>query len=266
MTNDPLHIIGLGAGVQSTAMTLMALHGELTPRPAAAIFADTGWEPPAVYQHLDWLEGVLTEHGMPLYRVGNGQLREHLLSYARGESKQGYRIPAYLRTEQGGEAMLHRQCTSRYKIEPIQREERALLAESGASQIVHWIGISLDEATRMKPARVAWITNRWPLIERRLTRHDCLLWLERHGYPRPPRSACIGCPYRSNADWREIAADPAAWADAVEVDAAIRQVIPHGEVYLHRSLKPLPMVDLSTPQERGQLELWDSECSGVCGL
>lgn len=261
-----LHVISLGAGVQSTTMLLMALCGEIEPLPAAAIFADTGWEPAAVYTHLDWLEGVLFAHGIPLYRVGNGQLRAHLLSYARGESRQGYRIPAYLRNEQGEEAMLRRQCTGRYKIEPIERQVRVLLSDTGASQAVQWIGISLDEASRMKPTRVAWITNRWPLVERRLTRHDCLLWLERHGYQRPPRSACIGCPYRSNADWRELAADPAAWADAVEVDAAIRQVIPHGEVYLHRSMRPLPLVDLRTPEDRGQLGLWDQECEGVCGV
>lgn len=261
-----LHVISLGAGVQSTTVLLMALHGEVTPLPAAAIFADTGWEPATVYRHLDWCEQQMAGR-IPLYRVGSGQLREHVMSYARGESRQGYRIPAYLRNREGGEAMLRRQCTSRYKIEPIQRQVRALLDASSAERAVQWLGISLDEATRMKPSRVSFIRSRWPLIERRMTRHDCLLWLERHGYPRPPRSACIGCPYRSDTDWRELRADPMAWADAVEVDAAIRHVLDRaGEVFLHRSMRPLPLVDLSTPQERGQLGLWDRECEGMCGV
>ena len=47
-----LTIISLGAGVQSTTMALMAAHGEITPMPDCAIFADTGWEPKAVYDHL----------------------------------------------------------------------------------------------------------------------------------------------------------------------------------------------------------------------
>ncbi len=57
MTHHPpiMHVISLGAGVQSTTMALMAAHGEIEPMPDAAIFADTGAEPTAVYEHLDCL-------------------------------------------------------------------------------------------------------------------------------------------------------------------------------------------------------------------
>ena len=40
-----IDILNLGAGVQSSTMALMAAHGEITPMPDVAIFADTGWEP-----------------------------------------------------------------------------------------------------------------------------------------------------------------------------------------------------------------------------
>ena len=53
---EQMHVISLGAGVQSTTMLLMAARGEIEPKPKYAIFADTGWEPRAVYQHLEWLE------------------------------------------------------------------------------------------------------------------------------------------------------------------------------------------------------------------
>lgn len=33
-----------------------------------------------------------------------------------------------------------------------------------------------------------------------------------------------------------------------------------------RAMLPLDEVDLSTPQERGQLGLFDAECEGFCGL
>ena len=42
---NPVHIISLGAGVQSSTMALMAAHGLITPHPVAAIFADTQDEP-----------------------------------------------------------------------------------------------------------------------------------------------------------------------------------------------------------------------------
>lgn len=47
-----LRILSLGAGVQSTTLALMAAHGEIGAMPDCAIFADTGWEPKAVYEHL----------------------------------------------------------------------------------------------------------------------------------------------------------------------------------------------------------------------
>jgi len=39
--SEPIHIISLGAGVQSSTMSLMAAAGEITPMPTAAVFADT---------------------------------------------------------------------------------------------------------------------------------------------------------------------------------------------------------------------------------
>ncbi len=50
-----LRVLSLGAGVQSTTLALMIEKGEI-PMVDAAIFADTGAEPKAVYDHLDWLE------------------------------------------------------------------------------------------------------------------------------------------------------------------------------------------------------------------
>lgn len=50
-----LRVLSLGAGVQSTTLALMAAHGEIGPMPDCAIFADTGWEPQAVYEYLEWL-------------------------------------------------------------------------------------------------------------------------------------------------------------------------------------------------------------------
>jgi hypothetical protein len=54
-TSPTLRVLSLGAGVQSTALAILAARGHL-PRPDAAIFADTGWEPAAVYAHLDRLD------------------------------------------------------------------------------------------------------------------------------------------------------------------------------------------------------------------
>src|SRR5690554_3624769 len=70
---EPIHLLSLGAGVQSSTMALMAAHGEITPMPMAAIFADTQAEPPSVYEWLDWLEKQLP---FPVHRVTKGSLEE----------------------------------------------------------------------------------------------------------------------------------------------------------------------------------------------
>ncbi|MGZ2991111.1 hypothetical protein AAER26_00050, partial [Pseudomonas aeruginosa] len=63
---------------------LMAAHGEIGPMPDCAIFADTGWEPKAVYEHLAWLRSpnVLP---FPVHIVSAGDLRADLISASRGE-------------------------------------------------------------------------------------------------------------------------------------------------------------------------------------
>lgn len=269
-----LRVISLGAGVQSTTLALMAAHEIVGPRPDCAIFSDTGWEPQAVYDHLRWLmsPNVLP---FPVYIVSGGNIRSDLLRAATGERWTS--IPAYTRTERRGRieiGMIRRQCTKDYKIRPIRRKVRSLLnlTRRRAPKFAiaeQWIGISLDEIMRMKPSREDWQVNRWPLIEERMTREDCLRWLERHGYPRPPKSSCIGCPFHSDAMWRDMRRDdPVAWADAVKIDQAIRTGIRgiRGQVYLHRTGVPLSEADLATAADRGQLDLFTNECEGACGV
>lgn len=248
-----LRVLSLGAGVQSSTLLLMACEGE--EHLDAAIFADTGWEPAAVYQHLDWLEGKARAATIPLYRVGSASLRADALA-----NKTMSWMPLY----DDARSQLKRQCTRNYKIRPIRRQVRAL--GGGPNRPVQQlVGISLDEWHRMRDSDVGYITNVYPLVDRRMTRHDCLNWLARHGYPTPPRSHCVGCPFRTNREWRDLT--PAEWEDAVDFDARIRSVrsrTERREVFLHRSAVPLPLVDLSTEQERGQLDMFEQ--SDGCGV
>jgi hypothetical protein len=38
------------------------------------------------------------------------------------------------------------------------------------------------------------------------------------------------------------------------------------EEYMHAARIPLDEVDLSTPEERGQSNLFENECEGMCGV
>ena len=90
---------------------------------------------------------------------------------------------------------------------------------------------------------------RWPLLERGLSRADCMAINTAAGFPGTPKSACIGCPFHGNHQWRDLRDNhPAEWADAVDFDHQIRNESARanaqgqpirGQMYLHRSRVPL---------------------------
>lgn len=265
-----LRVLSLGAGVQSTTLALMAANYEIQP-PDCAIFADTGWEPRAVYAHLDRLSAALP---FPVYTVRAGKLRDDSVRGSSARSGRFAAVPWFLRMPDGSAGMGRRQCTAHYKLEPLARRIRELLGQPGRGRVRGYaevlIGISTDEAARMKPARVRYLRNSFPLIDAGMSRWDCLRWLERAGWS-APKSSCIGCPFHSDAQWRELRdQSPDEWADAVALDAMIRDAGNargiRGRQFMHRSLKPLGEVDLSTDEDRGQGNLFNLECEGMCGV
>jgi hypothetical protein len=248
-----LNIISLGAGVQSSTMALMAACGEITPMPDCAIFADTQAEPEKVYQWVDFLE---TKLPFPIYRVTAGNLLENVL---KNKTLSGHDFQDVPWRTIGG--MGRRQCTTQYKIIPIQKKLRELGAKA-SNPFVLWIGISTDEAQRMKPARKKYYKHIFPLIDKNMTRLHCLRWLSENNYPKPMKSSCVFCPYKGNAEWREL--DERDLAIAVNVDKAIRTF---GVMqYAHRYCKPLDQVDFRSAEDAGQLSMFGEECEGMCGV
>lgn len=268
MTTADLTILSLGAGVQSSTMALMAARREINPMPDAAIFADTGWEPKGVYDWLDWLE---TKLPFPVHRVAAGNLRDDQLASVNTTGQRFAAVPYFL--SNGG--MGRRQCTKEYKIEPVTRHIRQMLGLQKGERAVgkyfveEWLGISWDEMARMKDSRHKWIRHRFPLIELEMTRGACLKWMEERQYPKPAKSACIGCPYHSDAEWRSMKEeDPASFADAVAFDRALREGEKGGmkhATFVHRSRRPLDQVDFTNLEDHGQIN-WLDECDGMCGL
>lgn len=268
--SEPIQIISLGAGVQSSTMALMAAAGEITPLPVAAVFADTQDEPVSVYAWLDWLEMQLP---FPVIRVSKGVLSDYLTrQYYSTKNKKitvgGF--PAFVKNPDGTTGLMSRQCTRDFKIDPVNKVLTQLMRKHKTRACVKWLGMSLEEIYRMKPARRTTVTHRWPLIELRMTRHDCLSWMKSRGYPKPPRSACIYCPYRGNAEWRDLPPEEFQKPVAFErrVQAAHHKGSMVGVPFLHRSLVPLDKVDLSTDTDRGQglLNGFNNECEGMCGV
>lgn len=252
-------ILSLGAGVQSTALLLLSAMGKL-PKLDGAIFSDTGWEPASVYAHLDRIEKEIAQPaGIPIYRVSSGNIRNDALDPTHRFAS----MPLYIKNQDGGDGMTRRQCTSEYKLKPIKEQVRRILGaeprEDGkpgrvpkGRYVDQWIGISTDERDRaldqdgnLKIGDVSYSRNRYPLLELGMSREQCIILLTSQGFGSTPKSACIGCPFHTNKQWRELRDNsPTEWQDAVDFDASIRagsakanaQGQPLlGQAFLHRS-------------------------------
>jgi len=261
-TTNKLKVLSLGAGVQSTTLALMAAAGELGEMPDCAIFADTGWEPKAVYEHLERLKAALP---FPVYMVTRGNIRDDLVREMGMVEKRHAYVPWHLVKPNGQRGIGKRECTAQYKLAPIRRKIVELLGgkrPKGGAEV--WVGISMDEIIRMKPSKVQYIVNRWPLIEKRMSRTDCVRWMEKQGWA-APKSACIGCPFHSRDQWMGLSKEELA--DAIEMDEMIRDQFPNkGKQYVHSSCKPLKDIDLRSDAEIGQFDLFMNDCEGMCGV
>lgn len=275
------HVLSLGAGVQSSTLALMAARGEISPMPDFAVFADTYAEPKAVYDWLDWLE---TQLPFPVYRVAaKTTIEQDALKLTRSVRDGGKRmlvgkslVPWYTLTANGdGKGTLLRSCTVDKKIVPLLREVRdraGVKRGQKTPSVTQWIGISWDEIQRMKESREPWCMHRWPLIERRMTRADCKKWMRDNGYPEPPRSACVFCPFHHDSEWLRLKQDaPGEFKKAVEFERAFQDVAAKSDnlrdtPYLHASRVPLDQVEFKGENETQLAIKWGDECEGMCGL
>jgi hypothetical protein len=267
-TSAPVsRILSLGAGVQSTTLLLLSALGEL-PKLDYAIFADTGWEPAQVYLHLDEVERrIAAPANIPISRVSSGNIRADALD----PSHRFASMPLYILNRDGSPGMTRRQCTGEYKIKPIKREVRRILGYphparvSRGVYVEQWIGISTDEFHRAKDSDVKYVRHTFPLIDLGLSREDCLRLLTEHGWGSTPKSACLGCPFHGNAQWRQIRdTSPEEWDDVVQFDAQIRAGNARanadgrpllGQAYLHRSRLPLDQAPIDRPTRAELLAL-----------
>lgn len=288
------HILNLGAGVQSTALFLLAREPEAKFRFDLAVFADTGEEPAAVYRHLDYLRSL----GQPEILVRSaGKLGDDLIHGCNSTGQWFASIQAFTAEDhliRPGSCehrlppapkvgMVRRQCTSEYKIRVIEKAIRREVVGLKFRQrmpkdvrVYQYFGITTDEVRRAEKAKkrfekTPWAVPVYPFLEMGWSREDCVKWLEGRLPHAVPRSACVFCPYRTNKEWLHLKeTDPDGWRRAVEIDHALRR---EGTVanrkltqklYLHRSCVPLDVVDLG--HERTLFRPMTNECQGMCGV
>lgn len=256
-----------GCGVQSTTLGEMAARGMLDP--IDAIFtADTGWERQATYDMRDWYAARWRSMGVPVIVVPGGDIRIE-------GAEEHIHVPFW--TNDGGP--LQRQCTMQFKLIPTKRAMREFAGYHPTNpphpkpkEFEVWLGISLDEWTRAverktgepkrNPPQYQW--ERWPLLEMKMSRQDCIDWLTAEGLPVPPKSACVCCPYRMASEWiemRDVAPDEFAAACAFDESNRHNPLAERGaastadELYIYKNgPAALATADLEGDAERERIK------------
>lgn len=269
--NETMKVISLGWGIQSFTLAAMVALGELEPI-EAAIHADTTHERKLTYEFAERWTPWLEDRGVKVVTVTSGvhdkwmtspRLVKHgtppLFTFDKEKEHDSNK----------GRGILNRSCTHRWKITP---QRRWLQSNRNKRPVEQWFGISLDEFKRMKDSDVKYIIHRWPLIEKRMTRADCVTWLNKAGIEVPPRSSCVFCPFHSIAEWRDVQSVPKDWMKALSADEAVRNARQPYTLYIHKNYIPLQeWANKEAEKEANDTQLslfdnslWDNECAGVC--
>jgi hypothetical protein len=237
-----------GGGVQSVALLHKYVRGEIE-RPDLVIFADTKQEPASVYETVKRDREICESKGIEFVVVSYGDLGD--------QDRKGIFIPAYTLNKNGRKGTLMRQCTDRFKIQPIRKEIR----RRGLTNVEMWLGISTDEASRQKPSSVKYITNRYPLIEMGMSRTDCEAYLAKIKIT-ASKSACVFCPYRSAKAWASLTKEE--MQQAIKYDVRLRDRMKGVKLYVHSSRTPLSDAIGLTGEKN--VNLFENECEGYCGI
>lgn len=203
-------VCNVSGGKDSTATALALVEAGI---PHRRVFADTRWEAPETYEHLDMLRAKLG----PIDVVG----------YPGG-------MPAKIREGARFASRMQRWCTRELKIEPLRDYCDAI--EADGSIVVTVTGIRHEEGTRSNGRGealeaeddVAWGGWMWrPIV--RWTIADVLAIHHRHGVPVNPlyqrghdRVGCYPCVMASKEDVRLVADHaPERIAEIRDLEAAV---------------------------------------------
>lgn len=193
---DTHHVLSYGGGVNSVALMILLIR-ERMPLDEV-VFADTGGEVPETYRYLDITREYLCGQGVPFTVV----------------AKRGPGLYENAWRRRVLPSAVWRWCTRDYKVAPILRHYRSLRVP-----VNQYLAIAWDELERMKDSRVDYVRNLYPLVDRRLTRADCVALIEEAGFPVPPKSSCFFCPFGSVERWRWLhEGHPALYEQAMALE------------------------------------------------
>tara|TARA_R110000782_G_scaffold259596_1_gene350279 strand:- start:49 stop:366 length:318 start_codon:yes stop_codon:yes gene_type:complete len=105
-----------------------------------------------------------------------------------------------------------------------------------------------------------------------LNRAKCISWFQENYNKTPPRSACTFCPFHSNAEWLRVKQNKKEWEEVVKLEKAFndnRKLISKvtgvkDKIFFTRKCEPIGELDFD--EKTDQLDLFNNDCDGYCGI
>lgn len=216
-----LTVFSFGGGVQSTAALVLAAQGDLDC--TTFLFCNVGDDS----EHPDTLRYV-REVAMPYAEAHGLTLIELQRRRKTGEvetimGRMTERTHSIVIPARVYGRPLNRECTQDFKIK-LTASWCYRHGARKAKPATTLLGISLDEFHRMRnDSGISYTRLGYPLVDRRMTRQDCMNTIARAGLPVPPKSSCWFCPFHNIAAWRELReTHPALFQRACDLEAALQ--------------------------------------------
>ena len=195
-SKDEIRILSFGGGVDSSAILLTHLEVEDLGIDHV-IFSDTGAESKGTYENVERFQRMCSNHNIPFTIV-----RKDGETITEWVTRLGI-VPVMA----GGSHV----CSVKFKGEVIHKW---VAKNFPGKKITYLIGIEADEMNRKqrftKPKGDK-SNYEYPLIDRGMTRQDCVDLLESFGLS-VPKSSCVFCPFMSEAEIKEVRKDRDDWA------------------------------------------------------
>lgn len=197
--------LSLGAGVDTTAICLME---DVMDKVDFVLFADTGSENPKTYEYLEsYLKPYLIKEKIPLITVkADIKIKGEKISNMEEAYLKWNMIPV----------RFMRHCTDRFKVRPMHKYLKENYPNEELKVI---IGFAYDELQRVNTTRwkdqITW----FPLIDKKMTRNDCIHFIKNKGFPVPPKSGCYYCPFQRLDQWKNLRFEyPNLWERAIKLE------------------------------------------------
>lgn len=188
--------LSFGGGVNSVAMMLLLLDEGVE---FEAVYV---WMPdhPSTHEYLLYLE----YKGMEITTIFPSVKRIHM-------GRVFYNLYDFCYERRIFPYKTNRWCTKEFKVQSLEKYFQTPAFVN--------LGIDYGEKHRAQMAYKKGLENRYPLIEREISRPQCIEIIKSHGLDIPRKSGCFFCPLQSYAQWRRLRKeDPELFCKAMALE------------------------------------------------